>query len=183
MAHRESLQRRGYGSAFEIADLDFDDVSVPGGRIARGFAYPLASVRARLCRSALDTALACGENPGRSPALAYRSARLTSERGRQRQAAALDRILAAATQPAPGGWSAAVPPCREEVVAAGALLVQAGALLRSRTPVYAQGAARLERLLRDGGGPLYWPAWRGALRYELELAIAALEGREPADER
>jgi hypothetical protein len=35
--------------------------------------------------------------------------------------------------------------------------------------------AMLQGLLRDGGGPLYAPAWRGALRYELELVIAALE--------
>jgi hypothetical protein len=137
---------------------------------------------ARLCRSGLDAALACGEDPCRSPALAYRSARLTSERGRQRLAAALDRVNDAATRPALG-WSTAVPPCREEVVAAGALLVQATELLRSRTPVYSQGAARLEKLLRDGGGPLYRPAWRGALRHELEIAIAALEGREAADQR
>jgi hypothetical protein len=41
--------------------------------------------------------------------------------------------------------------------------------------------AMLERLLRDGGGPLYAPAWRGALKYELELVIAALElGVTPA---
>jgi len=130
----------------------------------------------------LDAALARGVDPWRSPALAYRSARLTSERGRQRLAAALNRVVDAATQPA-RGWSTAVPPCREEVVAAGALLVQARDLLRSDTPVYSQGAARLENLLRDGGGPLYRPAWRGALQHELEVAIAALEGREAADER
>jgi hypothetical protein len=49
-------------------------------------------------------------------------------------------------------------------------------------PVYSQGAARLENLLRDGGSPLYWPARLGALSQELEVAIAALEGRDPADE-
>jgi len=130
----------------------------------------------------LDAALARGEDPCRSPALAYRSARLTSERGRQRLAASLDRVVDAAMRPT-RGWSTAVPPCRDEVVAAGALLVQARDLLRSRTPVYSQGAARLENLLRDGGGPLYWPARRGALRHELEVAIAALEGRAAADER
>jgi hypothetical protein len=35
--------------------------------------------------------------------------------------------------------------------------------------------AMLEELLRDGGSPLYAPAWRGALKYELELVLAALE--------
>jgi hypothetical protein len=182
VAHRESLQRRGRESAPEFADLDFHDPPVPGGRTGLGLGYPLAWVRARLCRSGLDAALACGEDPCRSPALAYRSARLTSEPGRQRLAAALDRVVDAATRPTQG-WSTAVPPCRDEVVAAGPLLVQARDLLRSRTPVYSQGAARLENLLRDGGGPLYWPARRGALRHELEVAIAALEGRAAADER
>lgn len=43
--------------------------------------------------------------------------------------------------------------------------------------------AMLEELLRDGGGPLYSPTWRGALSRELELIIAALEGRERPDDR
>jgi len=165
-----------------LAGLDFHQPPVPGGRIGLGLGYPLAWMRARLCRSGLDAALACGVDPSRSPALAYRSARLTSERGRERLAASLDRVLDAVVRPA-RGWSTAVPPCRDEVVAADALLVQVRELLRSRTPVYSQGAARLENLLRDGGGPLYWPARRGALRHELEVAIAALEGRAAADER
>jgi hypothetical protein len=63
------------------------------------------------------------------------------------------------------------------------LLIQARDLLRSPIPVYSQGAARLENLLRDGGSALYWPARPGALSHDLEIAIAALEGREPADER
>jgi hypothetical protein len=45
-------------------------------------------------------------------------------------------------------------------VAAGPLLIPARDLLRSRTSVYSQGAARLENLLRGGGSPLYWPARR-----------------------
>ena len=149
---------------------------------ARTRRYPLAWVRARLCRSRLNAALARGADPCGSPALAYRSARLTSERERARLAASLDRVLDAAARPA-RRWSAAVPPCRHEVVAAGPLLVQAKELLLSRMPLYSQGAARLENLLRDGGGPLYWPARPGALRHELEVAITALEGREPPGER
>jgi hypothetical protein len=181
VARRESLQRWGRESAPEFAGLDFHDPRVPRGRGRLGLGYPLAWVRARLWRSGLDAALARGADPCGSPALAYRSARLTSERGRERLAASLDRVLDAAARPA-CGCSAAVPPCRDEVVAAGPLLVQARELLRSRMPVYSQGAARLENLLRDGGSPLYWPARLGALSQELEVAIAALEGRDPADE-
>lgn len=176
MARRESLQRWGRASAPELAGLDFHDPPAPRGRGRLGLGYPLAWVRARLCYSGLDAALARGADPCGSPALAYRSARLTSEGGRERLAASLDRVLDAAVRPAQRR-SAAVPPCRDEVVAAGPLLIQARALLRSRTPVYSQGAARLEDLLRDGGSPLYWPAQPGALSHELEVVIAALEGR------
>jgi hypothetical protein len=182
VVRRESLQRWGLESAPELAGLDFHDPRVPRGRGRLRLGYPLARVRARLCCSGLDAALARGADPCGSLALAYRSARLTSERGRQRLAASLDRVLDAAVRPA-RRRSAAVPPCRDEVVAAGPLLIQARDLLRSRTPVYSQGAARLENLLRDGGSTLYWPAQPGALSQELELVIAALEGREPADER
>lgn len=182
VARRESLQRWGRESVPELADLDFHEPWVPRGRVRVRLGYPLAWVRARLCRSRLNAALARGADPCGSPALAYRSARLTSERERARLAASLDRVLDAAARPA-RRWSAAVPPCRHEVVAAGPLLVQAKELLQSRMPLYSQGAARLENLLRDGGGPLYWPARPGALRHELEVAITALEGREPPDER
>lgn len=182
MARRESLQRWGRESAAGLAGLDFHGPPVPRGRDRLGLRYPLAWVRARVCRSGLDAALASGADPCASPALAYRCARLTSERGRERLAASLDRVLDAAVRPAPRP-SAAVPSCREEVVAGGRLLIQARDLLRSRMPIYSQGAARLENLLRDGGSPLYWPARPGALSQDLELAIAALEGREPADER
>jgi len=102
----------------------------------------------------LDAALARGADPCGSLALAYRSARLTSERGRERLAASLDRVLDAAVRPARRP-SAAVPPCRDEVVAAGPLLIEARELLRSRTPVYSRGAARLENLLRDGGRGIF----------------------------
>jgi hypothetical protein len=58
------------------------------------------------------------------------------------------------------------------------MLVQARDSLRSSAPVYARGVAMLEGLLRDGGSALYLPAWRGELGHELELVVAALEGRE-----
>jgi hypothetical protein len=180
VARREAPQRWGHES--RLAGLDFPAPLAPRRRARLGLGYPLAWVRARVCRSGLDAALARGADPCGSPALAYRAVRLTSERGRARLAASLDRVLDAAARPA-RGRSVAVPPCRDEVMAAGSLLIQARELLRSRRPVYSQGVARIENLLRDGGGPLYLPARRGALRHELEVAIAALEGRDPADKR
>jgi hypothetical protein len=103
---------------------------------------------------------------------------LTSDRGRERLAASVEDIGAAAMRPA-RGFSVAIEPSRDEVEEAGPLLIQIGDLLRSTAPVYSQGAARLESLLTDGGSPLYIPAWRGALSHELELIIAALEGQDP----
>jgi hypothetical protein len=182
VARRESLQRWGRESAAGLAGLDFHAPPAPRGRGRPGLRYPMAWMRARLCRSRLDAALARGADPCASPSLAYRCARLTSERGRERLASSIDRVLDAAVRPAPRN-SAAVTPCREEVVAAGPLLIQARDLLRSPMPVYSQGAARLANLLRDGGGPLYWPAHPGALSHALEAAIAGLEGRQPPGER
>jgi hypothetical protein len=92
-------------------------------------------------------------------------------------AASVADILATARRP-PRPFSAAVEPDRDEVAAAGPLLIQVRELLRSTAPVYARGVAMLEDLLGDGGSALYLPVRRAELSHELELIIAALEGRE-----
>jgi hypothetical protein len=89
----------------------------------------------------------------------------------------IEEILRRVTGPARPP-SITVEPHRAEVRAAAPILVQARDSLRSSAPVYARGVAMLDRLLRDGGSALYLPVWRGQLRHELELIIAALEGRE-----
>jgi hypothetical protein len=109
--------------------------------------------------------------------LAYRAAWLTRSRNREKLAASVDAVLAAAERPMLR-LSSAVEPDRGEVTAVSPLLVELRELLRSRAPVYAQGVAMLMQLLRDGGSPVYLAPWRGALEQELQAILAALEGRD-----
>jgi hypothetical protein len=140
-----------------------------------GLRHLLTRVRARLRRSSLDRALAAGADPCESPALAYRAAQLASEGSREQVAASIDDVLAAAARPRLA-LSSVVDPDRKEMAIARPHLIQVHELLRSKTPVYCQGVAMLECMLRDGGSPLYSPARRGALSAELEAIVAALEG-------
>jgi hypothetical protein len=173
----ESLQRWGGDSVRELSGTDFHHPPALRGQPLFGLGQLLTQVRARLRRFSLDAALARGVDPCESPLLAYRAARLTSERSRGKMAAWVADILATAKRPA-RALSAAVEPDRDEVVAAEPLLMQVRELLQSTVPVYARGVAMLEDLLGDGGSPLYLPARRAELSHELELIIAALEGRE-----
>ncbi len=74
--------------------------------------------------------------------------------------------------------SSRIPPSRPEVPAAQGELEAIATLLVSDSPVYAEGVARLELLLTDGGGPLYSPDYPAALSRELDLIKAALGARE-----
>ena len=58
-------------------------------------------------------------------------------------------------------------PNRAEVERARGELQRIEALLASATPVYAGGVARLERLITNGVGPFYSPAYRGHLLDEV----------------
>jgi hypothetical protein len=148
-----------------------------GGRDRFGPGQLLTRVRALLRHYSLDAALSRGADPCESPTLAYRAARLTSGRSRERMAASVADILVTAERPA-RALTAAVEPDRDEVAAAVPLLIKIRDLLGSTAPVYARGVAMLKGLLGDGGSSLYRPARRGELSDELELIIAALEGRE-----
>jgi hypothetical protein len=44
--------------------------------------------------------------------------------------------------------------------------------------VYAQGVAMVAGLLTYGGSALYLPVWKDELDLELQLVVAALEGRD-----
>jgi hypothetical protein len=179
VAHRVS-SRRGDESVPDLDGIDLHPPSALRGHALFGLGQLLIRVRARLRRSSLDAALARGADPCESPALARRAARLTSERSREKMAAWVAGILATASRP-PRPLSAAVEPDRDEVAAAGPLLIRVRELLRSTAPVYARGVAMLEDLLSDGGSALYMPVRRAELSHELELIIAALEGREQAE--
>jgi hypothetical protein len=138
------------------------------------------ALRAQVLAGRLDAALARGDDPCDSAVLAHRAVSLTSRRSRGRLATSLETVVAAAARPA-ARRSAAIDPCRTEMEAAEPLLSLAGELLRSARPVYAQGVAALACLLRDGGSPLYAPPRPGALREDLELITAALQGADQAE--
>jgi hypothetical protein len=157
--------------------LAFEPYRIPTAARGAWRRLPTA-VRARLLAARLDASLAWGADPCDSAVLAHRAASLTSRRSRDRLAASIDNILAAAARP-PSLQSVAIDPCRSEVAAAKELLGLTGELLRSAAPVYAQGVAILACLLRDGGGALYAPTWPGALRQELDFITAALHGADP----
>lgn len=161
----------------DLSTVQFPSRRPLGGQTRFGPRHLLTWVWAGLRRSSLDGSLAAGADPCDSLALAYRAARLTSDNNREKLAASIDGVLAAATRSALA-LTSAVEPHRDEVVAAGTRLVQIEELLRSRAPVYSQGVAMLQQLLRDGGSPLYLPSRRGALNHRLDEIIAALEGRE-----
>ena len=166
----------------ESGSIDFYHPPALRGWAQLRLGHLLTRVRAGLQRPSLNAALARGADPCESAALAYCAARLTSDRTREKLAGWVGEILDAAARPRLRlAW--AVQPLRDEVTAARPLLIQVAELVRSTTPLYSQGLAMLEELLRDGGGPLYFPTRRGALSRELELILAALEGREHPDDR
>jgi hypothetical protein len=166
----------------ELGSIDFYHPPALRGWAQLRLGHLLTRMRAGLQRPSLNAALASGADPCESAALAYCAARLTRDRTREKLAGWVEEILDAAARPTPR-LSSAVKPLRDEVTAARPLLIQVAELVRSTAPLYSQGLAMLEELLRDGGGPLYSSTSRGALGRELELIIAALEGCEHPDDR
>ena len=142
-----------------------------------GLGRLLAASVAKLRWRALDRELAGGADPSSSAALTQRALRLTRPRTRARLAQSVRDVIAAAGRP-PAIPSSRIPPSRPEVPAARADLEAIASLLASDMPLYAEGVARLELLLTDGGGPLYSPDYPAALSRELERIVAALGVRE-----
>jgi hypothetical protein len=137
----------------------------------------LVAALARIRWRSLDRALASGADPSSSAALARRARHLTRPDTRASLAGSLRDVIAAAGQPPPMP-SSRIPPSRPEVPAARGELEAIASLLASDAPVYAEGVARVELLLTDGGGPLYSPDYPAALSRELDLINAALGVRE-----
>jgi hypothetical protein len=175
------FQQGGPESVRDLGVIDF-----PRPRALRGWSQLrmgrlLTRVRGRLQRGSLTAALARGVDPCESAALAYCSTRLTRDRTREKLAEWVERVLDAAARPRLM-LTSAVEPRRDEVMAAPPADPDGGvaAILDA---LYTQGLAMLDQLLRDGGGPLYWPTSRGALSRELELILAGLAGRDLPDDR
>ena len=127
---------------------------------------------ARLRSRALDRALIEGADPADSTQLAARACKLTSRSNRSLLATGIERLLSAAVAPPS---RAHLAPQRSTILAEADQLRALAELLRSQSPLYAQGLAMLGELLTDGTGPVY----RGepeALGWRLEEARCALAG-------
>jgi len=133
-----------------------------------------ARLTARLRHARLDDALAAGEDPASSPALAARAAALTATPTRRALAEGLERVLDRAQAPP---RLHALAPARGVIRANAAALSELAALLREDAPLYAPGLAMLARILTDGAGPLYARSADGdALAAALGDARSALSG-------
>ena len=128
-----------------------------------------ARLLARARWLSLDDQLIAGADPARSPVLAARAARLTSERSRASIAGGLQRLAQSAGESA---GRMRLRPWRAAVLADEAALRSLAERLQGAEPVYARGVARLERLLTDGNGPVFRG---GAAALAVELATAEAE--------
>ena len=128
---------------------------------------------ARVRRATLDRALSEGADPARSALIAARAAQLTSVSSRARVARGLESLALTAERPPS---RVRVLPARAAIDANRAELLEIAGTLRDREPVYAQGVATLELLLRDGTGPAYTDRRGEAVARALELARDRLSG-------
>jgi hypothetical protein len=144
-----------------------------GVLIVAGCARPGDRLRARVRARNLDRALASGEPPESTPALALRARRLMALSDRRAKAATYRRVLREASEEASRS-SMRIRPRRGRVVAASAALSRLAEALAQPGPVAARGAAEASLLLTDGTGPLYNSANQTSLeRYALR-ALAHL---------
>jgi hypothetical protein len=134
---------------------------------------PIQPLRVWLRRGSLDRSLAAGKDPGASPELSRRARKLTSRRYRRGLAAAIRNLLDAAEE-RPRGFTAAVPVQRQEVLRERQMLLQLADDLESQDELKPRGIALVERLVTDGGSPVYVPRPDGALHGALVHAHAAL---------
>jgi hypothetical protein len=129
----------------------------------------------------LDRELLAGTDPARDPALARRGERVCARRRRDRLAAALERVVAAAEHRADGALTAAAPVAREEVLANRTAIRDLACRLRSDAAVDPQGVLLVRRLLADPASPLNVGAGGGALLAALRRVSAALRPRQASN--
>jgi hypothetical protein len=115
----------------------------------------------------LDGELAAGA-AATTPELRLRAAQLTSPRFRARLADSLDAALDAARRPYPR-LSAQVPLNAQAVLDSEGVMRGLSGLLRDHDDS-ARAVAIVNRLLRDGAGPLFEPAAADLLEYDLRFA-------------
>jgi hypothetical protein len=136
--------------------------------------HPTLRGRVFLQRGALARRLASGASPGESPELARRAEQLRSPRNRRVLARGLERVIDAAEE-RPQPFSAAVPLRRATILDSREGLLELAAELRDISQeVNVRGIALVERLLTDGGSPLYIPNDAQTLDGAIRQARAAL---------
>jgi hypothetical protein len=123
-----------------------------------------------LRKGSLDRRLAGGTNPQASPRLARRARQLTSPRSRAALAEAIRHLVDTAEHPQ-AVLTSAVPIQREKVLRERGLMLGLAADLESHDEAKPGGIALIERLLTDGGSPVYS---EGDLGHELARVRAAL---------
>jgi hypothetical protein len=126
--------------------------------------------RVWLRRGSLDRSLAAGADPGSNPALSLRARQLTSPRFRAGLAASIRNLLDAAEEPR-RAFTAAVPLRRYAILGERELLLELADELEHGEDLLPRGIVLVERLLTDGGSPVYA---EGSLSEELRRARAAL---------
>ncbi len=152
------------------------DVTAAVDRPALMDAGPAVRALTALSRHRLDRALAAGVSPAVGALHAARAAHLTAPRRRARLAETLTEIVRRVDEPSS---LARVAP-RAAAVHRNAERIDALARrLGGAQPVYARGVAMLERLLRDGNGPLYRDREGAVLTGSLERVDDALRGALP----
>jgi hypothetical protein len=134
---------------------------------------PIQPFRVWLRRGSLDRSLAAGADPAASPELARRARQLTSRRRRAGLAASIRNLLDTAER-RPRGFTSAVPIQRRAILRERQMLLQLAADLESQDELEPRGIALVERLLIDGGSPVYVDRPEGALHGALVHAHAAL---------
>jgi hypothetical protein len=138
-----------------------------------GLSRFLLSARVRLRRWSLDDRLAEGEDAAASAELALRAEQLVSPKVRLELADELCRTVRAAEQP-PRPLSAALPLQREPVLRARERMIELADDLAFGPEINPRGVALVERLLRDGGSPLYGPPVYDTVDSAVRHARAAL---------
>jgi hypothetical protein len=130
----------------------------------------LARVRART----LDERLLAGARPEDSRLLMARSAILLDPENRSDIAKALTEMLDAAQHARMNFLRAQVVLRDFELVKARSQILDLAGVLDGRAPVSARGVILADRLIRDGGSPMFWPS-NDSIPAALSDARAALD--------
>jgi hypothetical protein len=128
----------------------------------------------------LDAKLAEGFDAASERALAVRAAQLLSTRHRRRLAASVERVVREADAKPKPSFSVVIGTARDQVAEARSSLLFLAYLLRHAEQVGPRGVAIIERLMTDGGSPVYVKSFRGALALRVQTALDRLVGPDMA---